>query len=80
MEIRYEEFIKQPVEILRDIYKRFDIPGIEEAIPFMESYLGNNHPESRMPYQILPETYRMVNEFAGDIVIKLGYQVVESPQ
>jgi hypothetical protein len=80
MEIRYEEFIEQPVEILRDIYKRLDIPGIEEAMPFIEAYLRNNHPESRMPYQILPETYRLVNEYAGDIVLKLGYQVVESTQ
>ena len=80
MEIRYEEFIKQPVEILRYIYTRFNIPGIEEALPRMESYLGNNHPDTRIPYQIAPETYRLVNEYAGDIVGKLGYQIVESPQ
>ena len=78
MEIRYEEFKKRPVEILRDIYTQFNIPGIEEALPRMESYLGNNHPDTRKPYQIAPETYRLVNEYAGDIVSKLGYQIVES--
>jgi hypothetical protein len=46
----------------------------------MELYLENNHPDTRVPYQIAPETYRLVNEYAVDIVRKLGYQIVESPQ
>ena len=80
MEIRYEEFKERPVEFLRDIYRQFNIPGIEEAMPGMESYLANNHPDTRATYQIAQETYRLVNEYAGDIVRKLGYQIVESPQ
>ena len=31
MEIRYEEFKERPVEFLRDIYQKFNIPGIEKA-------------------------------------------------
>jgi hypothetical protein len=80
MEIRYEEFKNHPTEILREIYRQFNIPGIEAVLPLMESYIGNNHPDTRIPYQIAPETYRLVNEFAGDIVRNLGYQTVESPQ
>ena len=80
MEIRYEEFKEKPLEILRDLYKQFNIPGFEEALPRMKSYLETNHPDIRLPYQIAPETYRLVNEYAGDMVSKLGYQLVESPQ
>lgn len=79
VEIKYEEFLKQPVEILRGLYSSLNIPGIEEALPLMESYLENNHPDTRIPYKIAPETFRLVNEYAGDIVKKLGYQIVESP-
>jgi hypothetical protein len=78
MEIKYEEFIKQPAVILRDLYARLNIPGIKESLPLMESYLRNNHPETRKPYEILAETYQLVNRYAGDIVPKLGYKYVES--
>ena len=46
----------------------------------MESYLATNHPDTRATYQIAQETYQLVNEYAGDIVRKLGYPIVESPQ
>jgi hypothetical protein len=80
MEIRYEEFKNRPVEILGEIYSQFNIPGLKEALPAMKSYLENNHPDRRVPYQIAPETYKLVNEYAGDIVTRLGYQIVESPR
>ncbi len=80
VEIKYEEFIKQPVAALRDMYERLNLSGIEQAQPRMEAYIENNHPDTRKPYQIAPETYRLVNEYAGDIVSNLGYQIVEYPQ
>jgi hypothetical protein len=80
MEIKYEDFRKKPVETLRALYARFHIPGFEDALPRMVSYLDNNHPDTRATYQIAPETYRLVNEYAMDMVNKLGYQVIESPQ
>jgi len=80
IEIRYEDFKEKPVEFLRDIYTRFNLPGIEDALPRMESYLVNNHPETRTTYQINPETYRLVNEHAGEIVRELGYKMIESPE
>ncbi len=78
-EIRYEEFKERPVEFLRDIYTQFELAGFDESITMMESYLSKNNPESRAKYPVPPETYRMVNEFAGDIVNRLGYDLVESP-
>jgi hypothetical protein len=79
IEIRYEEFKIQPLEMLRDIYKQLNIPCIEEAVPRMEAYLKNNHPDSRELYQIEPETYRLVNVYAADMLKKLGYPVIEPP-
>ena len=80
LEIRYEDFKTQPLEMISEIYTRFSIPGIEKALPLMESYLANNHPDSRLPYQIEPETYELVNGYAKDIVKSLGYQIIEKPQ
>ena len=80
LEIRYEEFKEQPAEFLCNIYRQFNISGIEEVMPAMESYLANNHPDTRTTYQIAQDTYRLVNEYSADIVRKLGYPIVESPQ
>ena len=75
IEIRYEDFKKKPVEMIRDIYRQFNMPGIKEALPRMESYLGRNKPDGRQPYNIEPETYRLVNGYAGDIITRLEYQI-----
>ena len=80
LEIRYEEFKERPVEFLCDIYSRFNIPGIEQVLPRMESYIANNHPDTRAAYQIAQETCQLVNEYAWDIVRKLGYPIVEDPK
>jgi hypothetical protein len=74
IEIRYEDFKKQPVEMIRGIYRQFNMPGLEEALPRMQSYLSRNKPEGRIPYPIEPETYQLVNSFAGDILTQLEYQ------
>ncbi len=79
IEIKYEDFKKQPIEMIRDVYDRFGIEGFEKALPYMTSYFENNHPDERKPYSIDPETYHLVNTYAGDIVTKLGYTVVQSP-
>jgi len=80
MEIRYEEFKKQPVTVIHEIYNKFGIPGLKEALPGMESYLKKNQFDSRQPYPIEPETYHLVNSYAGDIVNKLGYQLIETSE
>ncbi len=75
IEIRYEDFKKQPVEMIRDIYRQFNMPDIEEALPRMESYLSRNKPDGRQPYTIEPETYFLVNNYAADIITRLEYQI-----
>jgi hypothetical protein len=77
IEIRYEEFKNQPIAVLCEIYNQFHIPGLQEALPRMELYLKKNHPDTRQPYPIKPETCHLVNAYAGDIVNKLGYQFVD---
>jgi hypothetical protein len=75
IEIRYEDFKKQPIEFIQDIYRQFNMQGIKEALPRMESYLIRNKPDGRQPYPVDPETYRLVNDYAGDIVTRLEYQI-----
>jgi hypothetical protein len=79
VEIKYEEFKKRPVQVLQDVYGQFNIKGFEDALPRMELYLKNNHPDSRSSYRIPPETYHLVNKNAADIISRFGYEVIEPP-
>jgi hypothetical protein len=76
IEIKYEDFKKNPMDSIRDIYRQFNMPGINEALPRMESYLSRNKPDDRKPYPIEPETFHLVNKYAGDILTRLEYQVM----
>jgi hypothetical protein len=75
IEIRYEDFKKQPIDFIRDIYRQFNMQGIKEAMPGMETYFSRNKPDGRQPYPIEPETYRLVNAYASDILNRLEYQI-----
>jgi hypothetical protein len=80
IEIRYEDFKNRPLEFIQDIYRQFNMPGLQDALPRMESYLGKNNPDSRKSYIIEPETYHLVNHYAGDIIGRLHYEVVNPPE
>ncbi len=76
IEIRYEDFKKKPVEMIRDIYTgNLTCPASRKHCPGWKSYLSRNKPEGRQPYPIEPETYRLVNRYAGDILTRLEYQI-----
>jgi hypothetical protein len=75
IEIRYEDFKKQPIEFIRNIYRQFNMPDLQEALTGMELYLSMNEPDGRQPYLIEPETYDLVNLFAADIITRLEYQI-----
>jgi hypothetical protein len=75
IEIRYEDFKQRPVDMIREIYSQFNMPGFHDALPRMESYLSKNKPEGRQPYAIEPETYMLVNKYAGDILTRLEYPI-----
>ncbi len=38
LEIRFEELVKDPVSVVNQIYKAFDLPGFEEARPRIRQY------------------------------------------
>ncbi|MHA1685104.1 MAG: sulfotransferase family protein [Candidatus Heimdallarchaeaceae archaeon] len=46
-EISYEEFKEHPIETLKDIYKHFNIPNFDKAVPYMQRYL-----ESRSDFKV----------------------------
>jgi hypothetical protein len=78
LEIRYEDFKKDPIQNISNIYKQLNISGIDQALPFMKTYLEENHPDSRQPYTMDPDSYQLVNKYAEDIIKTLGYPIIEN--
>jgi hypothetical protein len=73
MEIKFEEFSKDPLKALKGIFTRFGILGLEEAMPHFKHYLEDVSQFRQTKYEVTGETIHYVNDFAGDIVDWLGY-------
>jgi hypothetical protein len=40
VEVRYENFINQPLETVSTLYKKFNLNGYQEIVPSFETYLA----------------------------------------
>ena len=62
VELRYEDFVKDPIASMRDLYKRLDIPGFDGAEAPMRAFLAerSEHKVSRyeMPARAEAESGR----------------------
>jgi len=73
MEIKFEDFSKNAVEGMKQIFDHFGIPGFEEARQHFEIYIDEMSDFKQTKYEITHETIQWVNEYAGDIIDHLGY-------
>jgi hypothetical protein len=73
LEIRLEDFLKDKIGGLKEIYSFCGMEGFEEALPAFEAYLAK-HPEA--PHDtnnIHPDTIGFVNQYASEYVTRFGY-------
>ena len=56
IEIKYEEFIKNPIEALERIYKKFNIKNFEKVKPLFESYVKKHENYEGNHYKIEEKT------------------------
>jgi hypothetical protein len=77
IEIKMEDFVKDKMGYLEKIYINFNIPGFENAKQYFEEYLSEVSNYSREPYETPAETYHLMNQYASDIITRLGYEIIE---
>jgi hypothetical protein len=77
IELKMEDFVKDKMGYLEEIYSNFSIQGFENARPYFEEYLSKVSTYSREPYEIPAETYRLMNQYASDIITRLGYEIIK---
>jgi omega-hydroxy-beta-dihydromenaquinone-9 sulfotransferase len=75
LEIKMEDFVKDKIGGLRNIYTAFGMKGFEENLPAFEKFLARNSCATHGPYDIHKETIQYVNLYASEYVARLGYAV-----
>lgn len=78
MEVKYEELIESPLEILEKIYEQLGLSGIDEAKDRIKDYLTNIKSYRRNKFRLTPEITKKVRERFGFALEKWGYDVPES--
>ncbi len=79
IEIKMEDFMRDKIGFLKNIYDTFCFPDFETVKPDIEKYLEKNSRIHREPYEISAETYLLMNTHAADIITELGYSL-EKPE
>jgi hypothetical protein len=75
IELRFEDFRKDPETYLKQIYETFNLPGFDQALPHIRRQLSETSEFRQGTYDISPETLNWVNKHAADMVEDLGYPI-----
>jgi hypothetical protein len=75
MEVRFEDLNKDPVKMIREIYKKYELKGFEADLPRMKAYLEKSSNITPNHYQISPRTVELVNKYLLDVVTRWNYEV-----
>ncbi len=74
IEIRYEEFIANPVDEMEKIYDSLSLPRFNEAKPYIENYIEKNKGYTPSKYNIPPEEKKRIFTRWQNIFEKMKYE------
>ena len=74
VEMRYEDFVKDPVASMRDIYQRLDIPNFAQAEAPMREFLGERSEHKVSRYELPPALKRKVIDRLKPYIDRFGYR------
>ena len=74
VELRYEDFVKDPVGAMRDIYARLDIPGFAAAEAPMRAFLAERAEHKVSRYEMPAALKRKVIDRLKPYIDRFGYR------
>ena len=74
VEMRYEDFVKDPVASMRDIYQRLDIPNFEQAEAPMREFLGERSEHKVSRYELPAALKRKMIDRLKPYIDRFGYR------
>jgi hypothetical protein len=75
IELRYEDFVKEPLKHLENIYHSIQLDGFENAKPFFEEELKEYKDYSRNKFTLPKELAEKIEERLEFAINELGYRV-----
>ena len=77
VEIAYEDFVKDPVNMLGDIYEKLGINGFEEAKPRFEKYIESLGDYKTNNFVLSDDLKKKINDKLGYFIDYFGYDRME---
>jgi hypothetical protein len=74
VELRYEDFVKDPVATMRDIYRRLDIKGFDQAEAPMRDFIGERKEHRVSRYELPEKLKRKVIDRLKPYIDRFGYR------
>lgn len=74
IEIRYEDFVKAPIDVLEQVYGELSLEGFEEARPQFESYIESLGDYKTNNFVLREDLKEKINTKLGRFVDQFGYQ------
>jgi hypothetical protein len=74
IEIRMDDFLRDKIGHLKNIYETFGLDNYKEALPEFENYLASNPYVRNESYKPEPETINLVDKYASHILKELDYE------
>jgi hypothetical protein len=76
VEVRYEDFIRNPMEDMERIYQQLDLKGFAEYRDAMAAHVHRQHSYRPNVHVLSKDVIRKVNRHWGHIVERLGYELL----
>lgn len=77
VEIAYEDFVKEPVKTLEEIYEKLHIDGFEEAKPKFEKYIESLGDYQTNKFTLSDDLKNRINDRLGYYIKYFGYDIME---
>lgn len=74
IDVRYEDFIQDPMGHMDRIYATLQLEGYEEARPFLQAYADTQRDYQANRHILSSDFVKKVNAYWGHIVDRFGYQ------
>jgi hypothetical protein len=79
-EMRYEDFVRTPVEHMRRLYDQLGLGGFDEALPKIEAHVAGQKDYKTNRFELTPEIESLVSTRWGKQIERYGYSASFSPE
>jgi hypothetical protein len=72
-EIKYEDLVRNPVDEVRRVYQKLELPGFEAMLPALQDYASGMSDYQTNLYEISPELRQKIHSRCASYIERYGY-------